>query len=99
MAVFVLASLARELSFKLGDIKAPVCSIASMTSSVGITDSIPAEANSTAVIAWIAIKGFLFIQGTSTKPRTGSHVNPSIFFKQSETEKSDTKLKRNAFFS
>ena len=62
------------------DISNPILYIASSTSSAGILLFIPANAKSAAISAVEAPAAFLFTQGTSTNPATGSHTRPSIFF-------------------
>src|SRR5699024_7161650 len=69
-------------SRKAEGIVCPILYIASITSSVGILEVTPAKAISAETIAFDAPAAFLFTQGTSTKPATGSHTKPSIFFKQ-----------------
>ena len=53
--------------------------MASITSSAGITLFIPAIDISAAITAFNAPAAFLFTQGTSTSPATGSQARPSIF--------------------
>ncbi|CJH41991.1 Uncharacterised protein [Streptococcus pneumoniae] len=58
---------------------APTWHMASITSSTGILDSIPAKAMSAAMKAKLAPMALRLTQGTSTKPATGSQMRPSIF--------------------
>lgn len=58
----------------------PTLRIASMTSSTGMADEIPASESSAAVSAFIAPMALRLTQGTSTSPATGSHISPMRFF-------------------
>ena len=58
----------------------PILYIASITSSAGIRDSIPASAISAAVRAFVAPAALRLTHGTSTRPATGSQTRPSMFF-------------------
>ena len=53
--------------------------IASITSSTGITDFIPARDISAARIATVVANPLRFTQGTSTSPATGSQAKPNKF--------------------
>src|SRR5699024_5603773 len=59
----------------------PILYIASITSSVGIRDVTPANAISAEIIAFEAPAALRLTHGTSTRPATGSHTNPSMFFR------------------
>src|SRR5699024_513409 len=59
----------------------PMRYIAPITSSQGIRLVTPASAKSADIIARVDPPAFLFTQGTSTSPATGSQTRPSIFFK------------------
>ena len=52
-----------------------------MVSSTGILLSIPLIASCAAMKAVATPEAFLFTQGTSTSPATGSHTSPSTFLK------------------
>jgi hypothetical protein len=72
----VAANPPLDVSLKLSGKALPTLRIASMTSSGGITDLIPAKAMSAQSDARETKVPFLFIQGTSTNPATGSHTKP-----------------------
>ena len=57
----------------------PTCFIASITSSAGIFGTMPASAISAHERALTVPTTFRFMQGTSTRPATGSQTRPSRF--------------------
>src|SRR5699024_12513253 len=77
----VAANPPSPVSLRAEGIVLPMRYIAPITSSQGIRLVTPASAKSADIIARGDPPAFLFTQGTSTSPATGSQTRTSIFFK------------------
>src|SRR5262249_55378815 len=78
--VGVIASPPSAVSLSDRGIASPIFTIASTTSSIGMTLSTPARAVCAPVRASIAVNPLRTTQGTSTSPATGSQARPSVFW-------------------